>query len=172
MPSVDQTQGAECHVFTFKDGLLSPVAHDLELAVERLRIDWSETHVSATFDLGSVRVLHAVVDGRPSPSALSPRDLRKIEQTVAEEVLQTRSHPEARFQAASVRPDGTGYVVQGTLTLGGVTGELTASVRREEARYVAEVLLDQRRFGITPYSAMFGTLKLKPEVRVRVSVPA
>jgi hypothetical protein len=34
---------------------------------------------------------------------------------------------------------------------------------------VAEFRIDQRDFGIKPYSAMLGTLKIKPEVVVRVS---
>jgi hypothetical protein len=29
-----------------------------------------------------------------------------------------------------------------------------------------EVLLDQRRFGISPYRAMMGALKLKPQLKI------
>lgn len=172
MPVVDEEQGAEARVFTFKDGFLSAVAHDLELAVERLRIDWSQEHVSATFDLRSLRVLGAVVSGRLAPDALSPHDLRKIEQTIARDVLHTSQYPEARFESSAVTANQEGYGVRGMLSLAGHAEELSATVRREGARYTTELVLDQRRFGITPYRAMLGTLKLEPEVRVRVSVPA
>jgi polyisoprenoid-binding protein YceI len=172
MPTVDEKQGAEARVFTFKEGLLSAVAHDLEIAVERLRIEWTDRQVTATFDLRSLRVLHAVVAGRPAPGALSAHDLRKIEQTIAADVLRTESHPEARFQTSSVTPSGSGFELRGTLTLVGHSEESSATIRREGTRYTTELVLDQRRFGITPYSAMLGTLKLKPDVRVHVSVPA
>jgi hypothetical protein len=172
MPSVDEKQGAEARVLTFKDGVLSAVAHDLELAVERLKIDWSEQQVTASFDLSRLRVLHAMVAGRPALGALSSHDLGKIEANIANDVLHTARYPEARFESSSVTAKDGEYVVTGTLSLGGQAHELSATVRREGTRYRTEVVLDQRRWGITPYSAMFGTLKLKPEVVVRVSVPA
>lgn len=170
--TVDEKQGAEARVLTFKEGLLSAVAHDLEIAVERLRVDWSEQHVTATFDLRSLRVLHAVVSGRPAPGALSTHDLRKIEQTIANDLLRTKLYSEARFQSSSVTASNDGYLLRGALSLVGHSQELSAPVRREGALYTTELVLDQRRWGITPYSAMLGTLKLKPEVTVRVSVPA
>jgi hypothetical protein len=171
MPTVDHEHGAEARVLTFKEGLLSAVAHDLELAVGHLQIDWSEDHVTARFDLRSLRVLHAMSSGRPAPELLSPADLEKIARTIALDVLDTERHPEALFRSSSVTASQGGHVVHGTLTLAGHSQELSATVRREGARHVAEVELDQRRFGIKPYSAMLGALKLKPEVRVRVSVP-
>lgn len=172
MPTATPDEGALLHVFTFKEGLLAGVAHDLELAVERFRVDWDTARVSATFDLRSLRVLHAVVAGRPAPDALSAHDRRTIERNIAEDVLGKSQHQEARFESSSVEHEGDGYVVHGTLTLAGVRADLSVPVRRDGSRYTAEVTLDQRRFGITPYSAMMGTLKLKPEVRVRVQVPA
>lgn len=172
MPTATPAEGATVRVFTFKEGLLSGVAHDLELALERFRVDWDSARVSATFELGSFRVLHAVVDGHPAPDALSDRDRRKIERTIADDVLFTSRHPDARFESSSVTSDGDGFTVRGTLTLAGAEQELSVRVRRENASYTAETVLDQRRFGITPYSAMLGTLKLKPDVLVRVRVPA
>lgn len=172
MPTATPEEGAVLQVFTFKEGLLAGVAHDLELSLERFRIDWDPAHVSAVFDTRSLRVRHAVVAGRPAPDALAARDRHSIERNIAEDVLATAKHPEARFESSSVEVAGDGFVVHGTLTLAGVRQELSVPVRRDGSRYTAEVVLDQRRFGITPYSAMLGTLKLKPEVRVRVDVPA
>jgi hypothetical protein len=172
MPIAIPTEGATARVFTFKEGLLSGVAHDLELAFDRFRIDWTSQHVSAVFDSTSLRVLHAVVSGRPAPDALTARDRRKIERNIADDVLMTSRHPEARFESSTIAPEGDGFVVHGTLTLAGRRQELSLHVRRDETSYTAELVLDQRDFGITPFSAMMGALKLKPEVRVRVAVPA
>lgn len=173
MTTISERDG-EVRIFTFKEGLLSAVAHDLEIAVERFSLTWDDarTKVSATFDTKSLRVLHPVVHGRPSPGALSARDLAKIESNIGSDVLHPSRHPEARFESSSITPDGDGFAIRGALTLEGRTNDVTASVRREGARYVTELVLDQPRWGITPYSAMMGTLKIKPEIRVRVSVPA
>jgi len=161
------------HVFTFKEGLLSAIAHDLEVTVERFEISWDDarTRVTATFDATSLRVLHPVVHGRPSPGTLSPRDLAKIESNIAADVLRVRAHREVRFESTSIAPQGEGFVIRGALTLAGRTNEIRADVVREGDRYVTEVVIDQPRWGIAPYSAMMGTLKIKHEVRVRVRVP-
>jgi polyisoprenoid-binding protein YceI len=172
MPAVDERLGAEARVLTFKEGLLSAVAHDLELAVEHVHVEWSSEAVRATFDLRSVRVLHAMVAGRPAPDVLSPHDREKIARTIANDVLKTERYPEARFQSSAVNARDDGYVVRGLLTLVGRSEEISADVRRVGSRYATELVLDQCRFGITPYSAMLGTLKLKPEVIVRLSIPA
>jgi len=172
MPIATASDGATVRVFTFKAGLLSGVAHDLELLFDHFRIEWTARHVSATFDTRSLRVLHAVVSGRPAPDTLSARDRRKIEQNIAEDVLLSSQHPEARFESSSVLAEGDGFLVRGTLTLAGGRQELSARVCREGAAYTTELVLDQRGFGITPYGAMMGAIKLKPEVHVRVAVPA
>jgi hypothetical protein len=172
MSTVTEREG-EARVFTFKEGLLSAVAHDLEIAIERFRIEWDEarTSVTASFDLTSLRVLHPVVHGAPSPGSLSRRDLDKIEDNIAKDVLHTARNQDARFTSSSVSASGNGFSVRGTLALCGRSEEITAQVREEGGRYVTELALDQRRWGITPYSAMMGTLKIKPEVKVRLAVP-
>jgi polyisoprenoid-binding protein YceI len=173
MPIVTEREG-EVRIFTFKDGLLSAVAHDLEIAVERFRIEWDDarTQVTATFDTRSLRVLHPIVRGAPSPSSLSARDLRKIEENIQRDVLATARHPEARFESTAIAADGDAQRIEGALTLHGQRRPITARAVRDGERWATELVLDQRDYGITPYSAMMGTLKIKPELRVRVRVPA
>jgi polyisoprenoid-binding protein YceI len=174
MTTIGEQNGGEVRIFTFKEGLLSAIAHDLEIAVERFSITWDDarTSVSATFDATSLRVLHPVVHGRASPGTLSARDLAKIEHSIASDVLRTNRFREVRFASSAIEQDGDGLSVRGTLELCGRSNEITARVRRDGATWTTEVVLDQPRWGITPYSAMMGTLKIKPEVRVRVRVPA
>lgn len=160
----------ECRVFTFKDGALSAIAHDLELTVGRFTIEvGDDLAIAARFQLDSVRVAHAVKDGRPS-GALSDGDKRKIEKTMAEEVLELRRFPEASF-AGRATAAGAGFVLTGELTLHGKTRPLTVTTRAVDGRQVAELALHQPDYGIKPYSAMLGTLKIRPELKLRVSVP-
>src|SRR5690606_22648960 len=116
-----------CFVFTFKEGLLSPVAHDLRLEVQRFTIEVGEDSVVARFDTSSLRVDTPMKDGKENPSALGERDKLKIAEQIREEVLMSARYPEARFESSSVRkrPDG-GYDLTGDLTLHGVTRPLTA----------------------------------------------
>ena len=72
----------------------------------------------------------------------------------------------------SVEVDGARAVIKGSLTLTGKTRPLVIEAARRDGRWVAEVSLHQPDFGIKPYSAMLGTLRVKPDVTVVVSLPA
>jgi len=172
MPRYDQTQ-AECLVFTFKEGLLSKIAHDLKVSVTRFSIDLSPSSVRAEFDASSLRVVTAMKDGKENPDALSDGDKAKIGDQIAKEVLHADQHPSVVFTSRSVTPraDG-GYNIVGELSLHGVTQPLQAETQVEANRQVVSLELHQPDYGITPFKAMMGTLKVKAEVIVRLSVPA
>ncbi|MDF3070042.1 MAG: YceI family protein [Polyangiaceae bacterium] len=170
MPSYDPSR-AECFVFTFKEGLLSKVAHDLRLAVTRFDIHVDGASVTARFDTASLRVDTPMKDGVPNPSALSSADKEKIAAQICDEVLHAREFPEAVFRSTSVTPraDG-GYDLSGELTLHGVTKALQAQTRARDGRQELTLTLHQPDFSITPFRAMLGTLKIQPDVTVRVVV--
>jgi len=174
MPTTLDAAAARCRVFTFKEGLLSRVAHDLEIDVTRFEIEVSDDGaVVARFWPDSLRVLHALEDGRPAPRALSDKDKRKIEKNIEAEVLEVKRHPgPITFRASGASGSDGPLTIEGTLTLHGRERRLTVRARREGDALLARVRLHQPDFGITPYSAMLGALKIQPEVEVEVRVPA
>lgn len=177
MPTYDATT-ATCHVFTLKEGVLSAVAHDLRLRVERFTIDVDEAAgtVTATFSASSLRVDCAMKNGREDFDALSDRNRREIEGNIADDVLHAKRHPEIVLRSGRIdtgsKGEGDERRIEGTLSLHGTERPLRATARREAGKWIAEVELRQPDFGIKPYSAMLGTLKVQPVVRVRISVPA
>ncbi len=172
MPHFDQNS-AECLVLTYKEGLLSAVAHDLQIRVGRFEVDVDDATfaVAARFDARSLAVDAAVRDGVPNPGALGDADKRKIEQNIVDDVLDAEKHPEIRFTSTAVTKEGDGFRVEGELALHGRTRPLTLHARPDGDRLAVEVSLRQPDFGIKPYSAMLGTLKIKPDVTVRCAVP-
>ncbi len=165
---------ATCEVLTFREGLLSAVAHDLLLRATafRIAIDPAAPAVSADFEAASLRVVTAMRDGRPLPDALRPADAREIEATIAREVLRASRFPGIRFVSTAASRTQAGYQVTGHLTLCGTTRAVALFARREAGRLSAEVPIQQPDYGIRPYRAMLGTLRVKPEVVVRVTIPA
>jgi len=164
---------SECLLFSFKDGLLARLAHDLKLQVERFSIEVDDTthQIKATFDPSSIQVACAQVDGRDDPSTLSKGDKKKIYDNVTKDVLRTRKYPEIRFDSTRVVERGDGFAVEGMLQIYGKSRSVQASVRADGDRWVTEMTLHQPDFGIKPYSAALGALKVKPDVIVRVSAP-
>jgi hypothetical protein len=163
---------AECLVFTFKEGLASALAHDLKLRVTDFAIEVDEERhaVEARFAPRSLRVVCAMAGGRESPGALAANDHEKIEENIVRDVLEADRYPEIRFSSAQVARETGGYRVVGSLALHGRAREVSLVVREEAGRLVTEVELHQPDFGIRPYSALFGALKVRPDVKLRVSV--
>ena len=172
MPHFDAST-AECLVFTYKEGLLSAIAHDLEIRVGRFDLDIDEVPlaVRARFDPTSLTVVGARSHGAVQPGALGESDRHKIERTLQDEVLHVREHASIVFTSSAVTAEGEGFRVAGDLTLHGKTRPLTFVARPEGERMVVSVQLHQPEFGIKPYSAMLGALKIKPDVTLRCSVP-
>jgi polyisoprenoid-binding protein YceI len=160
-------KAAECLVFTFKEGLLSPLGHDLKLHVTRFVVEVADDRIAveARFDAASLRVQAAMVDGREAQ--VSARDRRSIESTIVEEILRARRFPEIVFRSTAVTPNE----LRGALTLVGRTRDVVCKHEVEGGRHVATARLHQPDFGIAPYSAMLGTLRIRPDVLVRVSLP-
>jgi polyisoprenoid-binding protein YceI len=164
---------SECLVFSFKDGLLARLAHDLKLRVERFSIEVDDaTHqIKATFDPSSLQAVCAQVDGHDDPSMLSEGDKKKIHENATKDVLHVRKHPEIRFESTNIIARGEGFAVEGMLQMHGKSRSIQTSIRADGDRWMAEVKVHQPDFGIKPYTAALGALKVKPDVIVRVSVP-
>lgn len=166
---------AELAVLTYKDGVLAAAGHDLRLKASSLRVDVDQdapSQVHVEVDLDKLVVETAMSHGAPA-ATLSPHDRAKIEATLRDEVLDTRAHPHARFRSTDIRPltpPQQGFRVEGLLTLNGRERKLSFDCERMGDQLVAHIPIHQPDFGIKPYSAMFGALKVKPDVEVVVSV--
>jgi polyisoprenoid-binding protein YceI len=160
VPTFDAA-AVDCQVSVFREGLLTSFGHDVTLQVTNLSLDVGDDDgITADFDPGSLRVT----------TDISASDRQDIEKN-AEKVLELRKYPKIQFRSVSVVLDGTRARIEGDLTLHGVTSPISVEALDDGQRWKATILLDQRKFGIKPFSAMLGALKVKPEVEVNISVP-
>ena len=153
---------ASCTIFTFREGLLSAVGHDLTLAVTRFTIDVGDDTIDARFAADSLRVRGDV----------SSRDRASIEGHASDDVLAARQFPEVRFVSRSITRDGNSARITGELGLHGRARVIEFVARDDGRDWIAEVTLDQRDFGIKPFTAMLGALRVRADVRVRVTLPS
>lgn len=159
-------------LFTFKEGLLSRVAHDLRLHVERVsltRMGEGDDRVLARFEADSIVVDGAMKGARFDPRGLSSRDKAKILDNIRGEVLRTRAHPHVEFRGrAHEDPElaGDRLDIRGELSLCGVTRPLSFPATRAGELLRASVTLTPSHFGIAPYKALAGAIRLQDRVRV------
>lgn len=156
------------YVFTFKKGMLARLGHDLRLSLPRFSVTLDGEKVRGVFDATGVHVDGAVVRGRLDPSAPPAMMHGEILSNIADAVLLTGRYPTVEFDGAW---DRAARRVEGQLTLVGRTHPLTVPVRLEPGEAVASVELAPSRWGIAPFKALGGTLKVQDRVRVELHLP-
>jgi hypothetical protein len=166
------TADPSIQVQVFKEGLLSRLGHDLGLSLRRFEVELADGKLTARFFPDSLVVDGAMRRGRLDTSALSDADREKIHRAICTEILFTTRHPEALLQA-DVRDDPEGVRVEGNLTLVGTRRSLPDIVlHRVDERLRSEILLAPSRWGIKPYRALGGALRLQDKLVVILDFPA
>lgn len=158
-----------CEVLTRREGVLSAVGHDLRIRATRSSwtVDPARSALTGTLEAASLQVACATKDDRDDPGALSESDRQMIDRAMRDDVLEVRRFPEI-WVTASFEVRGETASVRGRVTLRGVERPFTAEARRDGDGWTASCTLDQTEFGIRPYTAMLGALKVRREVVVRV----
>ena len=159
---------------TFRDGLAAQVGHDLTIEA----VSWSGELVVAPdlrpasltveVDVGALVVRAGTGGIKP----LTDRDKREIAVS-ARKVLSADRYPEATFTATSFEPGpgDAGGIIVGTLTLAGRSQPQRLQVSQVGAgQYRATTTIRQTSFGIKPYSAFLGSLKVADAVEFEAEV--
>lgn len=159
-------ENATLTVETKRLGAASKVGHDLVIEVTsweaELDVD-GDPAVTLTADGGSLRVR----EGTGGMTKLGDEEKAGIEQTIDEEVLRRRS-VEFRSSAFEVSSDGSGATVSGELDLMGTSHPVSFELRTGDGRLTGRATLRQSDWGIKPYSALFGTLKVADAVEIAI----
>ena len=155
---------ASLHVETGRSGAAAKAGHDLIIDVN----SWE-----ATLEVGdsSSLVLSAdptslkVREGKGGMQALKDDDKEDIHKTIDKDVLKKK---DIKFTSSSVETAGDGLKVSGDLELGGKSKPVTFDVTESAGTVTGSANLKQSDWGIKPYSALFGALKVNDEVKVVV----
>ena len=156
---------ARLTIRTARTGAVAKAGHDLLIEVG----SWQATldpeaqpALTLTADSRSLRVL----DGTGGVKALDDDDKVNIAQTIEEDVLKGCAI-EFRSSQVDNRADGV-LAVNGELELGGRRGPVEFDLTSRDGRLTGQATVKQTAFGIKPYSALFGTLKVADEVRIEI----
>jgi len=158
------------HVFTYKDGVLSRLGHDIRLSLSGFEVEVDGERVDGRFRTTGMVVDGAIRGGRLDADTFSAKDLRDIRDNIDDKVLHTRRHPEARY-TGTVRDDGDRVVVRGTLHLVGRSRAVEVVARREGGRLKGKVELTPTRWGIKPFKALLGSIRIQDRVDVQIDLP-
>jgi polyisoprenoid-binding protein YceI len=124
----------------------------------------AEVSIVLDVDATSLRVR----EGTGGMQALGDDDKASIEQTIDDDVLE-RKDVTFRSTAVQTADGGSRLSVQGELTLVGNTGPIAFDLTvGDDGGLSGSVVVKQSDWGITPYSTLFGALKVVDEVEVGI----
>jgi polyisoprenoid-binding protein YceI len=148
-------------VRTGRTGAVAKAGHDLRLEVTAWEATVDAGRIELTADATSLRVR----EGTGGMKALDDGDRANIETTIDDEVLKRAP---IVFRSTQVDETPGGLRVQGELTLLGRTAPIAFDVAVDGGTLTTEATVKQTDFGIKPYSALFGALKVADEVKVEL----
>jgi polyisoprenoid-binding protein YceI len=151
-------------VRTSRKGRVAKAGHDLLIHVTKWRGTLAlgdEPAVTLEADATSLKVR----EGTGGMMALDDGDLANIEQTIDDEVLQRQ---DISFRSTRAEEIADGLSVTGDLTLRGTTRPIAFDLSVAEGRVRGEAVVKQTEWGMKPYTALFGALKVADEVRVEI----
>lgn len=159
-------ENASLRIRTGRTGGAAKAGHDLLIEVE----SWQATldreaqpALTLTADSRSLRVL----EGTGGLKSLTESDKADIKKTIDKEVLKGCA---IEFRSTQLEPsaDRTMLSVQGELELAGRRGPVTFELATADGQLTGVTTVRQSSFGIKPYSALFGALKVADEVQILI----
>ena len=157
---------ATLSVHTRRGGAAAKAGHDLDLLVTA----WEATlqvGENATVELAADASSLRVQKGTGGMQALGDEDKANIHQTIDDEVLRRQ---DIVFRSTRTHADGDRLHVEGDLTLAGATQPIAFDlVIGDDGALAATAVVTQTRWGVKPYSALFGALKVLDDVEVALT---
>ncbi len=157
-------------VHTFREGMAQKVGHDLIIGVERWEAtvevgqDGAPAAITLDADAESLRVREGVHGLKP----LSDKDLKDIHEGIDDKVL--RKQP-ITFRSSSVGHSDGRLTAAGELTMVGTARPANFEVGLgDDGRVTGKLNVVQSEWGIKPYKALMGALKVRDDVEIVLDV--
>lgn len=163
-------------VKTGREGVGGKMGHDLIIEVTEWSAtavidpnDVSQSTLNASADIGSFEVREGVGGLKP----LTDSDRADIKQTIENKILDPSQ--EITFRSTGVRVlDDNRATVTGDLTIGGKTQPAQLQLTSSGNSIKGTMTVVQTNFGIKPFKAFMGALKVKDavEIEIEATLPA
>jgi polyisoprenoid-binding protein YceI len=154
---------------TGRTGLGRRAGHDLVIEVTRWHADVvvnttdpGQSSVTLTIEADSVEVREGTGGLKP----LTDADRADIKATIGEKILLTADHPVIMFSSSRVSGTPAVFHVAGNLAIMGQSRPVTVDARIDAGRLRGHATVTQSLWGIKPYTAFAGALRLADDIQV------
>jgi polyisoprenoid-binding protein YceI len=160
-------------VKTARTGLGARAGHDLTIEVTRWQAEAAidtANPAACSVTLTAQVASFEVREGTGGVKPLTGGDREEIKRTLSGKILDAGRHPDITFRSREVSGTPAGFRIEGDLTIADSTQPVTVRGRLDGGRAVGSAEVVQSRWGIRPYSAFFGALKLRDEVGIEFDI--
>ncbi len=155
---------------TKRGGAAAKAGHDLLIHVTAwqatLRVGAEPAQSSLALDADGSSLL--VQEGTGGLQSLGEDDKASIRETIDDEVLK---RTDIRFRSSEVEAVDGRIRLQGELELMGAAHPISFELTDDGGRLTGSATVTQSAWGIKPYSALFGALKVLDDVEVAIDAP-
>jgi polyisoprenoid-binding protein YceI len=159
-------ENGSLNVKTYRAGMAQKAGHDLVIDVT----SWNATvtvddNSQCTVELNADPKSLKVIDGTGGAKALSDKDKEDIRKNIDNKVLKGQA---ISFRSSGIALNGAGSVpVNGEVEMGGNTRPVNFQIDvGADGQVKGTVQLVQSEWGIKPYTALMGALKVRDDVEV------
>lgn len=166
-------QNGKLLVKTGREGMGGKMGHDLVIEVGRwsataeVADDPSASSLTVSAEVGSMEV----VSGEGGVKPLSEGDKADIKKTIVDKIL---GDTKIEFKSTSINGSGSNVTVQGDLTIAGKTAPAQFQLQDlGGGRVKGTGQVVQSNFGVKPFKAFMGALKVKDvvDIEIEATVP-
>jgi polyisoprenoid-binding protein YceI len=165
-------QSGRLRVLTGRTGLGARAGHDLVIEVTSWNCQVTVNHADPAQSSVTVEVdvdSFEVREGTGGVKPLTDSDRSEIRRTIRAKILRTSQHPTITFRSMSVSGSPEALTIDGELTIMGITSPTTVQAAVSHAGDVrGSATVAQSSWGIKPYSAFLGALRLADEVAIEL----
>jgi hypothetical protein len=148
-------------IFTYKEGLLSRIAHDLRFLLPDNELRRTGGQVTGQFELNHIQLEGALIDGHLAPAILTEKDRRKILKNLHEKILQSSKHP---FAELSGNVNGDRF--EGKLRLRNREAPIGCPIQITTDGLEGRLEIQPSHWGIAPFKALFGAIQLQDRIGI------
>lgn len=160
-------QNGQMVVKIYREGMAKKAGHDLIIDVKSWKAtaniaeNPAESSFTGTADAGSFTVREGVGGVKP----LSEGDKADIKKNITQKILTT---PEISFTSTDVQQSGDNATVTGDMKMMGKTAPATIKLSQQGGKVKGTMTVAQTGWGIKPFQAMMGALKVKDQVEIEL----
>lgn len=175
-------ENMDLSIYAYKSGLLSTLGYDLlikpadfKLCMEIKGENPAENRMELELNTDSMEVVSLMAGGKINDAVLTVGHKNEIESEIkSNKILDVKRYPKIIFTSRKIFKETNCLKVTGDLAIRDTIKEIELILKKDieppGSKIYGSFDLYQSKFGIRPYSAMFGTLHLKDKIEIKFNI--